>query len=78
MGWKDVRVYVCKVTTRPHFTDTRNWFVCFRQVAGIPPDALVEAHGTFATATCTACLRKYDSEDLRVSSKHLGSLLFNT
>ncbi|XP_044054798.1 NAD-dependent protein deacetylase sirtuin-3, mitochondrial isoform X2 [Siniperca chuatsi] len=31
----------------------------------IPPAMLVEAHGTFATATCTVCLRKYEGEDLR-------------
>lgn len=35
------------------------------RLAGVPPEMLVEAHGTFATATCTSCLRKYDSEDLR-------------
>ncbi|XP_039984014.1 NAD-dependent protein deacetylase sirtuin-3, mitochondrial isoform X2 [Xiphias gladius] len=35
------------------------------RLAGIPPGMLVEAHGTFATATCTACLRKYEGEDLR-------------
>ncbi|PWA29111.1 hypothetical protein CCH79_00006355 [Gambusia affinis] len=35
------------------------------QVAGVPPEMLVEAHGTFATATCTSCLRKYDGEELR-------------
>ncbi|XP_047218278.1 NAD-dependent protein deacetylase sirtuin-3, mitochondrial isoform X3 [Girardinichthys multiradiatus] len=34
-------------------------------VAGVPPEMLVEAHGTFATATCTLCLQKYDGEDLR-------------
>ncbi|XP_051919963.1 NAD-dependent protein deacetylase sirtuin-3, mitochondrial isoform X4 [Hippocampus zosterae] len=34
-------------------------------LAGIPPEMLVEAHGTFATATCTVCRRKYDGEDLR-------------
>lgn len=28
---------------------------------------LVEAHGTFATATCTVCLRTYEGEQLRVS-----------
>ncbi|XP_028331444.1 NAD-dependent protein deacetylase sirtuin-3, mitochondrial [Gouania willdenowi] len=33
--------------------------------AGIPPEKLVEAHGTFSTATCTVCLRKYDGEELR-------------
>lgn len=36
-------------------------------VAGIPPERLVEAHGTFATATCTVCRRTYEGQDLRVS-----------
>ncbi|XP_008308442.1 NAD-dependent protein deacetylase sirtuin-3, mitochondrial [Cynoglossus semilaevis] len=35
------------------------------RLAGIPPEMLVEAHGTFATATCTVCLRKYKDDDLR-------------
>uniref|UniRef100_A0A3B5LKT3 NAD-dependent protein deacetylase n=1 Tax=Xiphophorus couchianus TaxID=32473 RepID=A0A3B5LKT3_9TELE len=35
------------------------------RLAGVPPEMLVEAHGTFATATCTSCLRKYDGEELR-------------
>lgn len=35
------------------------------RLAGIPPSMLVEAHGTFATATCTVCLRKYEDKDLR-------------
>uniref|UniRef100_A0A3Q3X2M6 NAD-dependent protein deacetylase n=1 Tax=Mola mola TaxID=94237 RepID=A0A3Q3X2M6_MOLML len=35
------------------------------RLAGIPPEMLVEAHGTFATATCTVCLRKYEGEQLR-------------
>ncbi|XP_047218277.1 NAD-dependent protein deacetylase sirtuin-3, mitochondrial isoform X2 [Girardinichthys multiradiatus] len=35
------------------------------RLAGVPPEMLVEAHGTFATATCTLCLQKYDGEDLR-------------
>ncbi|XP_076011673.1 NAD-dependent protein deacetylase sirtuin-3, mitochondrial [Genypterus blacodes] len=35
------------------------------RLAGIPPEMLVEAHGTFATATCTVCLRNYNQEDLR-------------
>lgn len=42
--------------------------ICLYSVAGIPPEILVEAHGTFATATCTVCLRKYEGEELRVSS----------
>ncbi|KAM8762348.1 NAD-dependent protein deacetylase sirtuin-3, mitochondrial isoform 2-T4 [Acanthopagrus schlegelii] len=35
------------------------------RLAGIPPEMLVEAHGTFATATCTVCRRKYKGEELR-------------
>ncbi|XP_064019577.1 NAD-dependent protein deacetylase sirtuin-3, mitochondrial isoform X2 [Pogoniulus pusillus] len=35
------------------------------RVAGIPPDRLVEAHGTFATATCTVCRRQFPGEDFR-------------
>lgn len=35
------------------------------RLAGIPPEKLVEAHGTFATATCTVCRRKYDGEEIR-------------
>ncbi|XP_028256770.1 NAD-dependent protein deacetylase sirtuin-3-like isoform X2 [Parambassis ranga] len=35
------------------------------RLAGIPPEMLVEAHGTFATATCTTCRRKYEGQDLR-------------
>ncbi|XP_031704544.1 NAD-dependent protein deacetylase sirtuin-3, mitochondrial [Anarrhichthys ocellatus] len=35
------------------------------RLAGIPPEMLVEAHGTFATATCTVCLREYEGEELR-------------
>lgn len=35
------------------------------RLAGIPPEMLVEAHGTFATATCTVCRRKYEGDELR-------------
>ncbi|NXN92775.1 SIR3 deacetylase, partial [Rhinopomastus cyanomelas] len=35
------------------------------RVAGIPADSLVEAHGTFATATCTVCRRNFPGEDFR-------------
>ncbi|XP_078271573.1 NAD-dependent protein deacetylase sirtuin-3, mitochondrial-like isoform X2 [Rhinoraja longicauda] len=33
--------------------------------AGIPPERLVEAHGSFATATCTACRQSYGWDQLR-------------
>ncbi|XP_045888078.1 NAD-dependent protein deacetylase sirtuin-3, mitochondrial isoform X1 [Micropterus dolomieu] len=35
------------------------------RLAGIPPAMLVEAHGTFATATCTVCLKRYEGDELR-------------
>lgn len=35
------------------------------RLAGIPAEKLVEAHGTFATATCTVCRRKYSGEEIR-------------
>lgn len=43
------------------------FWIFFLAVAGIPAKKLVEAHGTFATATCTVCRREYQGEDLRVS-----------
>ncbi|XP_051885495.1 NAD-dependent protein deacetylase sirtuin-3, mitochondrial isoform X2 [Pristis pectinata] len=33
--------------------------------AGIPPEKLVEAHGSFATATCTVCRERFTWERLR-------------
>ncbi|XP_004602947.1 NAD-dependent protein deacetylase sirtuin-3, mitochondrial isoform X1 [Sorex araneus] len=33
------------------------------RVAGIPASKLVEAHGTFATATCTVCQRNFPGQD---------------
>ncbi|XP_066503550.1 NAD-dependent protein deacetylase sirtuin-3, mitochondrial isoform X2 [Hoplias malabaricus] len=35
------------------------------RLAGIPPKLLVEAHGTFSTATCTVCRADYKGEELR-------------
>ncbi|XP_072322209.1 NAD-dependent protein deacetylase sirtuin-3, mitochondrial isoform X2 [Scyliorhinus torazame] len=35
------------------------------RIAGIPPEKLVEAHGTFATATCTVCRENFSWEQLR-------------
>ncbi len=33
-------------------------------MAGIPPDKIVEAHGTFMTATCQRCRQKYECEEI--------------
>ncbi|CAF4735073.1 unnamed protein product, partial [Rotaria sp. Silwood2] len=33
--------------------------------SGIPSDKIVEAHGTFQSATCQRCHQKYQSEDIR-------------
>ncbi|KAL3841337.1 hypothetical protein ACJMK2_019498 [Sinanodonta woodiana] len=35
--------------------------------AGIPDEKLVEAHGTFSSATCTVCGAKHKSEDVKES-----------
>ncbi|XP_064635351.1 NAD-dependent protein deacetylase sirtuin-3-like isoform X2 [Lineus longissimus] len=37
----------------------------FERLAGIPPSKLVEAHGTFATATCTGCRKTYPGEEIK-------------
>ena len=34
-------------------------------MAGIPAEKIVEAHGTFMTATCQRCRQKYHCEDIR-------------
>lgn len=31
------------------------------RLAGVPPELLVEAHGSYATATCLECARRYDA-----------------
>ncbi|CAF0908236.1 unnamed protein product [Rotaria sordida] len=35
------------------------------RMAGIPPDKIVEAHGTFMSGTCQKCHKKYSCEDIR-------------
>ncbi|XP_065184717.1 NAD-dependent protein deacetylase sirtuin-2-like [Sycon ciliatum] len=35
------------------------------RLAGVPPEKLVEAHGTFSTASCTSCRRSQDPEAVR-------------
>ncbi|KAG9475688.1 hypothetical protein GDO78_003866 [Eleutherodactylus coqui] len=37
---------------------------CF-SAAGIPAEKLVEAHGSFASSTCTMCLKEYPEETFR-------------
>lgn len=72
-AWKDVCILTffqpisCSFIrqTEKRSTAVRLLRLCL--VAGIPPEMLVEAHGTFATATCTVCLRKYEGQQLRVS-----------
>ena len=36
-------------------------FFPFQQVAGIPEEKLIEAHGSFASASCTLCGRRHDA-----------------
>ncbi|KAL4225349.1 NAD-dependent protein deacetylase sirtuin-2 [Mactra antiquata] len=35
------------------------------RLAGLPEEKLVEAHGTFATATCTTCRQKFTGSDIK-------------
>ncbi|XP_076450950.1 uncharacterized protein LOC143286903 [Babylonia areolata] len=35
------------------------------RIAGIPADKMVEAHGTFSTATCVTCRQKYNGEEIK-------------
>uniref|UniRef100_T1IZX7 Deacetylase sirtuin-type domain-containing protein n=1 Tax=Strigamia maritima TaxID=126957 RepID=T1IZX7_STRMM len=35
-------------------------------LAGIKPDLLIEAHGTFSVATCIKCRQTYDGEEVKV------------
>ncbi|GAA5993750.1 hypothetical protein JCM5350_008221 [Sporobolomyces pararoseus] len=35
------------------------------RIAGIRDDLIVEAHGSFATATCLKCRKKFDKEEIR-------------
>ncbi|XP_074660902.1 NAD-dependent protein deacetylase sirtuin-3-like [Tubulanus polymorphus] len=35
------------------------------RLCGIPPAKMVEAHGTFATATCTACNKQYPGDEIK-------------
>ncbi|KAL8558734.1 hypothetical protein ACOMHN_036401 [Nucella lapillus] len=35
------------------------------RIAGIPAEKLVEAHGTFSTATCVSCRQKYEGSDIK-------------
>ncbi|GFO26832.1 NAD-dependent protein deacetylase sirtuin-3-like [Plakobranchus ocellatus] len=36
-----------------------------RKVAGVPPDKLVEAHGTFVTASCVACHERHRGSEIK-------------
>ena len=42
------------------------WYVFIQLVAEVPAGKLVEAHGTFSTASCTRCQKSYDGEQIKV------------
>jgi NAD-dependent SIR2 family protein deacetylase len=46
-----------------HYTHIILLFVL---VAGLPQDKIIEAHGTFSTASCIRCHRKYDGDTIKV------------
>ncbi|XP_062566122.1 uncharacterized protein LOC134228478 [Saccostrea cucullata] len=35
------------------------------RIAGLPPEKMVEAHGTFSEATCLICRQKHDKEEIK-------------
>lgn len=37
----------------------------FKKVAGVPPEKLVEAHGTFYSASCIECGKSQDPEQVK-------------
>ena len=39
------------------------------RIAGVPAEMLVEAHGSFASATCTGCKQTFDSDFVRDAMK---------
>ena len=43
-----------------------NVSMCIFIVAGVPAEKMVEAHGTFATATCTVCHHKMEGSEIKV------------
>ncbi|KAK5991164.1 NAD-dependent protein deacetylase hst2-1 [Cladobotryum mycophilum] len=38
---------------------------CLERAAGVPPDMIVEAHGSFATQRCIECQVEYPDEDMK-------------
>ena len=40
--------------------------IYFIVVAGVPNEKLVEAHGSFSTATCRVCYKSYTGEEIKV------------
>jgi len=58
------------------FTECSLMFVLYLYlVAGVKPGKLVEAHGTFSTASCISCKSKQDPELVKVSSNELVILI---
>ena len=42
-------------------------------MAGVVPDRLVEAHGSFDTASCIRCATKHDPKEVKVCRESLSS-----
>jgi NAD-dependent histone deacetylase SIR2 len=47
-----------------HMLFTQN-IDCLEREAGIPPDRIIEAHGSFATQRCIDCKREFDGDKMR-------------
>ena len=41
-------------------------YICVNSVAGVKPGKLVEAHGSFSTASCIICKTKQDPDEVKV------------
>ena len=54
------------------------WYVFFIQlVAEVPAGKLVEAHGTFSTASCIRCHKSYDGEQIKVQFQEMSTQTTN-
>ena len=57
------RIFSMLYSLRIQITIFKHYFLA----AGIPQSKLVEAHGSFATATCRKCKTSYKGNDIKVN-----------
>lgn len=77
MDWKEVTIFLfCDNLEQWKQQHILNSY--FHLVAGIPEEKLVEAHGTFSTATCVRCYKKHKGDIIKVKLTLDLALLFIT